>query len=164
MSGSTMRAYRCHVAFVSLFLTAYVLLGGVLRFARASGEVFPISSWTLFMRVPNQVTEYGIEILAVEGAVLAAPRAFHEARDLFPGAGDVRADRVVQRMARALEGGDEARLRELRLLFEGRWLGAERAPVHYRLVRRSYAPLERWRTGRAAESTELQDFVSGEAS
>ena len=154
-----MRAYRRHLTFVSLFLAAYLLLGGVFRFTRASGEVFPVSSWTLFLHVPNRVTEYGIEILAVDGRALEAPRAYHEARELFPGAGDVRADRVVQRMGAALRAGDEARLRELAALFEGRWLGAERRPVRYRLVRRVYAPLERWRSGALLERAALRDFA-----
>jgi hypothetical protein len=153
-----MRGYRRHASFVSLFLAAYVLLGCALRFTTASGELFPVSSWTLFLKVPNRVTEYGIEILAVGDAPLASPRPFHDARDLFPGAGDVRADRVVHRMGRALLSGDESRLEELRRLFEGRWLGADRAPVRYRLVRRIYSPLERWKTGRA-DTAALRDFA-----
>lgn len=160
-----MRTYRRHATFVALFLSTYVLLGGIFRFTRPGGEVFPVFSWTLFLNVPNRVTEYGIEILDVGGAALSPPRAFHEARDLFPGAGDVRADRVVHGMGRALGTGDEARLQELRRLFEGRWIGAERAPVRYRLVRRVYSPLERWKTGRVAETAALRDFAfEGDAS
>ena len=154
-----MRAYRRHLTFVTLFLAAYIGLGCVFRFTRPGGEIFPVSSWTLFQKVPNRVTEYGIEVVALEGRALPAPRAYHEAREIFAGAGDVRADRVVQRMGAALRDGDEARLRELARFFEARWLGAEHAPLRYRLVRRVYSPLERWRSGALLEETPLRDFA-----
>jgi hypothetical protein len=159
-----MRAYRRHAIFVSLLLAGYLLCGSVFRFTQPSGEVFPIFSFTLFMRVPNTVTEYGVEVLQVRGQPLSPPRAFHAAPELFPGAGDVRASRVVHRMGRALEKGEQARLADLRRLFEDRYLGSAQAPARYRLVRHVYSPLERWRTGEVRQSAALGAFeVAGEA-
>lgn len=157
-----MRRYRRHALFVSLFLAAYVVLGCAFRFTRPGGEVFPVSSWTLFLEVPNRVSEYGVELLALGGEELAEPLALHRARGRVPGAGDISAQQLVQRMGRALHAGDEGRLAELRRLFEQRWLGARSAPARYRLVRQHYSPLERWRGGEAAGEVQvLRHFDSG---
>lgn len=153
-----MRSYRRHACTVAAFLVAYALLGCVFRFTRPGGEVFPVSSWTLFLRVPNRVSEYEVEILSVAGARLPEPLALHRAGGRFPGSGDISATRLVQRMGRAHEAGDEARLAELRRLFEQRWLGPERAPLEYRLVRHHYSPLERWKGGSVGGREILRSF------
>lgn len=156
-----MRYYRRHACFVAFFLAAYLLLGGVFRFTRPGGEVFPVSSWTLFLYVPNRVDEYAVEILALGGAPLPQPLAFHEAKGLFPGAGNISAQQLVQRMGRASRDGDRAGLAELRDLFERRWLGEPAGAVRYRLVQQRYSPLERWRSGALLESRALERFESG---
>lgn len=157
-----MRAYRLHALFVGLFLAGHVLGSAAVRFARPSGEVFPLFSWTLFLRVPNQITEAGIEIVEVDGETFDPPRMYQEAGDRFRRARDITADKLVHSMARAHHQRDERRLGELRAVFEDRFLGG--APgVHYRLVERAYAPLERWHGGPVHEVRRLRDFVSAGA-
>jgi len=153
-----MRSYRRHACFVAAFLAGYALLGGVFRFTRPGGEVFPVSSWTLFLYVPNRVSEYDVELLSLAGERLPEPLALHRARGRVPGAGDISAAQLVQRMGRAHEAGDEARLAELRRLFERRWLGDASAPLEYRLVRHHYSPIERWRGRGVAGSERLRSF------
>jgi len=160
-----MRSYRLHALFVGAVLVASLAGAAVVRFTRPGGELFPIFSWTLFLYVPNSVTEYAVEILEVQGEALAPAPTFHEARAIFRRSGDIAADKVIQGMARAAVAGDEARLGELRRLFEDRYLGASHAPVRYRLVEREYAPLERWRGGGFRSATALRDFeYAGDAS
>jgi hypothetical protein len=154
-----MRSYRLHTLFVGGFIAASLLGAATLRFTRPGGELFPVFSWTLFLYVPNTVTEYAVEILEVEGEPLTPAPSFHEARSHFRRSGDIAADKVIQGMARAHRDGDEMRLAELRRLFEERYLGAHKAPVRYRLIEREYAPLERWRGGAVRSEIPIRDFA-----
>jgi hypothetical protein len=155
---SDMRSYRLHTLFIAGFITASLLGAAVARFTRPGGEFFPVFSWTLFLYVPNVVTDHAIEILEVEGASLTPAPTFHEARAHFRRSGDIAADKVIQGMARAHAAGDEARLAELRRVFEDRYLGVHKTPVRYRLIEREYAPLERWRDGAVRSTRPVRDF------
>jgi hypothetical protein len=153
-----MRSYRLHTLFVAGFITASLLGAAVVRFTRPGGELFPIFSWTLFLYVPNTVTDHVIEILEAEGESLTPAPTFHEARAHFRRSGDIAADKVIQGMGRAHAAGDEARLAELRRVFEDRYLGVHKAPVRYRLIERDFAPLERWRDGVVRSTRPVRDF------
>ena len=153
-----MRRYRLHLLFVGLFLAGHLVGSALVRFARPSGEVFPLFSWTLFLSVPNEVTEAGIEILEVDGEVLDPPRMYQEARDRFRRAGDITVDKLVHGMARAHHQREEGRLSELRSVLEDRFLDGER--VRYRLIERVSAPLERWRGAEVRNVRRLRDFSS----
>jgi hypothetical protein len=155
-----MRAYRLHALFVGGFVAAYLLGAVVVRFTRPGGEIFPLFSWTLFLYVPDSVSEFAIEILEVDGAPLSPAPTYHEAGDRFRRAGDIAADKLIQGMGRAERDGDEARLAELRRVFEDRYLDARQAPVRYRLVEREYAPLERWHNGAFRATRSLREFSS----
>ena len=160
--GDRMRLYRFHKFWIGCVLLAYLVLGATFRLTRTNGEVFPFFSWTLFIYVPGDTSEYAVELIEQGGRRFDPPRPLHAARGLVPGAGNVTAQVVVQRMGRAAERGDATALAELRRVFEREHLAAHRAPVHYRLVREHYDPIERWTTGGVRAVSELAQWSAGE--
>ncbi len=158
-AADSMASYRAHQTFVAVLLTVYVVGGCVLRFARDTGEVFPVFSWTMFCYVPNTVTDYAVEILELNGEAQTPPLPFHEARGLLTGAGVVDANYVILKMGKALDRGDESETSSSRELFERHYLRGSEAPVHYRVIRRVYLPLEYWRSRALIESTPVSEYV-----
>lgn len=145
--------------FVAILLSAYVVAGGILRFARDTGEVFPVFSWSMFCYVPNTVTDYAVEILELNGEPQQPPLPFHEARGLLTGAGVVDANYVIEVMGKALDRGDAIEMSSSRELFERHYLRGSEAPVHYRVIRRVYLPLEYRRSRTLIESTPVSEYV-----
>jgi hypothetical protein len=154
-----MGSYRAHQMFVGVLLAFYVAGGCILRFARDTGEVFPVFAWTMFCYVPNTVTDYAVEILELNGESQQPPLPFHEARGQLTGAGVIAANYVILKMGKALEQGDVSEESSSRELFERHYLRGSNAPVRYRVIRRVYLPLEFRRSRELIESTPISEYV-----
>lgn len=110
------------------------------------GEIFPIASWSLFSKVPSVVTDYSLVIREIDGCVMSPSFFWEESSHYFAAAVHHAGFVVIDRVGLALASGDEALAEELRHKFElVHMREAER--VRYDLVRRTYDPLVRWKSG-----------------
>lgn len=99
-------------------------------------EVFPCSSFALFVFVPGEREETVIEVFKVDGEHLPEPVLAHERPDLFPAARDakfyLRTQEILRRRLRDNPHVD---------FIERQMLAGGYDEVKYRIVTRSYDPL-----------------------
>lgn len=109
-------------------------------------EIYPIFSWDLFSYVPNDVVDFGLRITKTGDVVLDPPVYFEAATDLIPDAQSIVAYTNIQALGLAILADQPVELAEAAYKVEALHL-ANLLPVDYEIVRRRYAPLERWRMG-----------------
>lgn len=132
---------------LALLLLLYVSIA-VSTHLTKQPEIFPFFSWSLFSSVPQpEKTNYGLRLIAVDGKTLQTPLFFEEGEQYFAGANSIMAMTTIRRLARAIEAGNAGQIVEYQTFFEEMFL-AEASDVAYEVVRRTYNPVERWRTGR----------------
>lgn len=125
------------------------LVAGALAVLAPGFEVFPFFCWFLFPITPNTVQHYALELQTVGGQPVSAGTTFqtlHLVQD--PQAMDVWVS--TQALGKAQEAGDAATVDRIRRRLEANFLPA---PSRYRLVKKTFDPLERWETGK--EQTEV---------
>ncbi|MEM9318083.1 MAG: hypothetical protein AAGA70_03645 [Pseudomonadota bacterium] len=121
------------VGYPILSTGASFAIGGVKT--HPSRELFPFFTWSLFSWVPEVRHHYVVEITRLNGQVFDPPIEMNEVPEFSDRTS--LAYKAVQDLGRA--GGSDA---GERATFEARYLGGQ--DVDYRIVRQSYAPLERW--------------------
>lgn len=152
-----MRDYVRVQSLLAFFAVAYLTLAIVGRFTFPEKEIFPFFAWNLFDRVPNQQSDYVVQILAVGEQPLAVPVAFSDASEWFEDTESITAYHSLQKLGKAARNGRDEELLERREVFEATFL-AGAGPVDYELVRRRYRPLERWRDGTFLSSEPMARF------
>ena len=139
-------------------LVGYAVLSTVGSFAiggprtHPSKELFPFFTWSLFSWVPDTRHLYVVEVMRIDGNALLPPKDLREIA-AFDGESTL-AYKATQELGRS-RGRNES----LRQTFEARYL--KNRDVEYRLVRKTYNPLERWRSGEARETEVIAEFASG---
>jgi hypothetical protein len=151
-----MKAYRRFQAGVVLFAVVYPVLSGAIT-AAIGRELFPVFAWTLFCRVPNEIREYAVRILEIDGQELAPVRRFQESAHRFPQAHSIEAFWTIKAMGEAAERGDDRLLETKRAFFEVAFLGRG-SRVRYELVVETYDPLDRVHQGTPGEVRSLRVF------
>lgn len=106
------------------------------------GEVYPLSMWSMFYRVHNQMEDYGVSILAQDGKPLSAPLRFEASG--FPKSHDISAYHAIQKLGRAVDSGRKGSIDRARRTVEKAYL---RGNVRYEVVARVWDPVERFKTG-----------------
>jgi hypothetical protein len=142
------------------FVVGYFPLAATLKLmGPPSGQIFPLSSWSLYSRVPNHTVVYAVRIIGAGETPLPSPIDLQD----FPPAGararGVWAHRAVQMLGRAASDLDGKGLEALRVTFEETYLPREE-PIHYLLVRRRLDPLAYLHTRAVDEERVLGSFVT----
>jgi hypothetical protein len=127
-----MRGYRKAQRQTAIFLAAY-FLGGLLSLLHPRGEVFPVYSWFLFPLVPAERTQFALRLYSAGGEPLPLPRSItvHE---------------LAQQLGAAVDSADSQQVQRVRRTLERNFLPPG---ARYELVRESFEPLTRWKTGQA---------------
>jgi hypothetical protein len=129
-----------------LCLAAYFLVG----YARIrTTDWVPFSSWALFVFVPNEPVAYGVKLRAAGDRVFDPPLDFRQADGIVAAPHDIVSAFLIDKLGFALEKGDSASVEGYRALLEANALGKT---TRWDLVRLKYDPVDRWKTGNAAES------------
>lgn len=145
------------IPFVLLF---YFTVGVATKWV---GEIFPVYHWGLFASVKTPVTAVEVYIEEADGQRYTPPVRLQETRayrELTVHGQDVyNTTNVVKRFASAYTRGRHAKTAQLAKAFETNYLTAER--VRYALVRVTYRPTERLRTGEVLSREVIGRFVKG---
>ena len=153
-----MRYYVFLKKFIPLIVILYFIIGnltwGVYRL-----EIFPVFSWELFSLFPNLEVDYGFRISSFNNISLELPTYFQDLPNEFSDAKSITALFVIQDMREAIEADDKESIQELRHQIENTYL-SEKKYVEYTSVKRSYYPIERWRTGEFKMEAEIEKQVN----
>jgi len=152
-----MRRYRRTNRFFAAMAAAYLVIAVAGRAVR-SDEFFPFASWSLFSKVPNEVRDYTVRIVAVNGQTLDRPVDFENSRELFGSAAASHGARMsIQRIGEASGREDATAAARARASFEALHM-REHRPVRYEVVERRYDPLKRWREGKFRSTRTIATF------
>lgn len=127
------------------------------------GELFPIYHWGLFASVQAPVTLVEIYIEEADGQRYTPPVRLQDTeayQKLTVNGQDVyNTTNVIKRLASAYTRKRYAKAMQLASAFEKNYLAAER--VRYTLVRVTFEPTERFRTGEVLSREVIGRFVKG---
>ncbi len=121
-------------------------------------EIIPFYGWSLFSKVPNEDSRYTLLIHRHKKQVFDPPVSFLHAPDTIVIGNRYVGRKVIQRLGKAVERGETARVEDLRRLLEQSYLSGR---VQYELIFERYNPMEKWRTGVNLEERSLGRFTSG---
>lgn len=157
MRAPTLRRLRRQLALVIL---VYFFAGAASqKLIPGVDEIIPFFGWSLFSKVPNEVSQYTLLIHRHEEQVLEPPVSFLHAPETIVTGNRYTGRKVIQRLGKAVERGETAQVRDLRRLLEGSYLSGR---VRYELVFERYDPIQKWRTGANLEERSLGQLTSGE--
>lgn len=123
-------------------------------------ELFPFFNWSLFTNVPNEKHDFGLRLLSVDGEMLNPPLYFEEADVWFAESHSIVAYKTIQGFGNDIRKNNEMSVAETRPFIESFYL--EGKAVEYEVVRRTYHPVERFRSGSFVDETALTQFPSGD--
>ncbi len=148
-----MHRYRRLQIFVAAAL-AFVFVVGMAGEIPPRHENFPFASWSLFSLVPGRRSEFDLIVHTAE-----ASQPFNQADRLVYHPHSIVAHEIIQQFGDAERAGDAAASRSLRRQIEQEFIPAV---TGYDLVRVTYTPVERWRTGRVLSTDPVRSFTRGE--
>ncbi len=122
-------------------------------------EIIPLYGWSLFSKVPNEDSRYVLLILRQRKRNFKPPIPFPHAPETLVIGNRYIGRKVIQRLGRAIEKGEAAKVKDLRLQLETSYLVGR---VRYELVFERYDPVQKWKTGANLESRSLGELASGE--
>lgn len=122
-------------------------------------EIIPFYGWSLFSKVPNEDSRYVLLIHRHKRRALKPPVSFLQAPDTIVRGNRYVGRKVIQRLGRAVERGETAKVEDLRRLLEQSYLNGR---VRYELIFERYDPIQKWRTGANLEERSLGRFASAE--
>ena len=120
-------------------------------------EIFPLFSWFLFSKTPNQITSFTIILYKHNGQILEPPIFFHQAPKTMADSGAIAANSVINQLGRKYRQGNQSQVRNQRKLLEENYLKGE---IEYGLIQETYEPIERWKNGKVNQKL-LVKFKSG---
>ncbi|MCK5448951.1 MAG: hypothetical protein KAJ43_12450 [Gemmatimonadetes bacterium] len=139
-----MRRYRGLQLGLSLSLALYFVAGMGMKYVVGRSEVYPVFSWALFGKVPNEQTQFALRILAYDGSPLDDGLLFEQAEGIVAEPHSIAAQHAIRRLGTAATRGTKEEEAEARHLLEQIYL---KPGLRYEIVRVRYEPLSRWRTG-----------------
>src|SRR5829696_6400436 len=122
-------------------------------------EIIPFYGWSLFSKIPNEDKRYTLLVLRHKRRKLKPPVSFLHAPDTIVTGNRYTGRKVIQRLGKAVQRGETAKVQDLRRLLEHSYLNGR---VQYELIFERYDPIEKWRTGAKLEERSLGRFTSGE--
>ena len=139
---------------------AYLLV--VLQTERVHGreEMFPVATWSLFSKVPNEVKDYTLRLRVVRGQRLAEPVFFEDADQHLSNTMSHSARISIQRLGRGLAAKDDAEVARVRAYLEDLHLRTA-GDATYDVVMRTYDPLARYRGAPLTNLRTLATFRVG---
>jgi hypothetical protein len=157
MRAPSLRRLRRQLAFLIL---VYFFVGvASQKLMPGVDEIIPLFGWSLFSKVPNEDSRYTLLIHRHKKQILEPPVSFLHAPDTIVIGNRYVGRKIIQRLGRAVERGETARVEDLRRLLEENYLSGR---VRYELIFERYDPMRKWRTGANLEERRLGQFTSGE--
>ena len=153
-----MLRYRRLQLFAAAALT-FVLVVGLAGEIPPRHENFPFASWSLFSLVPGRRSEFDLILHAAGDPPPETGRPFNQADGLVYHPHSIVAHEVIQQLGDAEQHADADASRTLRRQIELEFIPAV---TRYDLVRVTYTPVERWRTGRVLGTEAVRSFAAGE--
>ena len=132
---------------------AFVFVIGMAGEIPPRHENFPFASWSLFSLVPGRQTEFDLIVHTA-----AASQPFNRADRLVYHPHSIVIHEVVQQLGDAVRVGNAAAVRALRRQIEQEFIPLV---TGYDLVRVTYTPVDRWRTGRVLSTDPVRSFIPG---
>jgi len=157
MRASALRRLRWQLA--CLILVYFFAGAASQKLVPGVDEIIPFFGWSLFSKVPNEESRYTLLVHRHEAEILEPPVSFLHAPDTIVTGNRYVGRKVIQRLGRAVERGETARVGDLRRLVEESYLSGR---VRYELVFERYDPVRKWKTGANFEQRSLGQFTSGE--
>lgn len=121
-------------------------------------EILPFHGWSLFSKVPNEDSRYGVLIHRHRGRTLKPPVPFLRAPEGMVVGNRFTARKLIQRLGRALDRGEEEEVERLRRLLEENHL---RGALRYEITFERYDPMEKWRHAKNRERRGLGHLRRG---
>ena len=143
------------VAVALLVVEVVVGMGGYLTPGK---EIFPFASWFLFLLVPNRTTAYDLILRAQNSQPIEPPQPYAQLAWLVYGAHSVVTYQLVQQLGEADHRHDAAAVHSLRRQIEAQFA---QPGMQYDLVRNTYRPVERWKSGQVIERQTLRSLTIG---
>ena len=150
-------------AFIVPLLLALVLFGGIA--IRNYGEIYPISNWAMFSRVPSNYTMYTLLVHEVDGKPVQPPQLVTNLKpfekNFATGATFrlmIKFGGAINRSSRSVDGAYESYLK-VRPALEGLF---GRHKVKYEVVHFRGNPLELYRGNAPKEEMSFGTFVTNE--
>jgi len=157
MRASTLRRLRRQLV---LLIVVYFFAGGASqKLVPGVDEIIPFFGWSLFSKVPNEDSRYTLLIHRHKKEVFEPPASFMQAPDTVVTGNRYIGRKVIQRLGKAIQRNDAARVADLRRLLEESYLNGR---GRYEIVFERYDPIQKWRTGANREERSLAQFISGE--
>lgn len=153
-----MRRYRRLQIFVAAALT-FVFVVGMAGEIPPRHENFPFASWSLFSLVPGRRKEFDLILHTANDPTPGAGLPFNQADRLVFHPHSIVVHEVIQQLGDAARADNDAAVRALRRQIEQEFVPAV---TRYDLVRVTYTPVERWRTGRVLSTNPVRSFTPGE--
>ncbi|MEM8861795.1 MAG: hypothetical protein AAGD96_26025 [Chloroflexota bacterium] len=149
--------YKFQKSVIATVVILYFVIGnfswGVFRH-----EIYPIFSWELFSLVPNLEVDYGLQIISMNESSLEKPTYFQELPNDFKDAESIIAFFVIQDLGKAIDANDQEAIIDLRDQIETTFFSSKNN-VEYAVVKRSYHPVDRWKTGKFEEEILMVTYV-----
>jgi len=156
MGASALRRLRRRLAIVVL---VYFFAGAASqKLVPGVDEVIPFYGWSLFSKVPGEVSRYALLVHRHKRRILQPPVPFLGAPGTIVIGNRFIGRKVIQRLGKAVERGEAAQVEDLRRLLEQNYFSGR---VRYELIFERYDPLQKWRTGASFEQRSLGQFTSG---
>jgi len=149
-------SYETHKKLILFFLCFYFVAGMYVV------DKYPFFNWALFTKIPNEQSDFTIEITAFDGTAYDPPLPFSESRFIFEAIGQspTQYTQPISDLGRALERTDDEAVARDRTAVEKMFDGKS---FSYNLVRISYDPVELWRTGSYKEEVQVASYDSNHA-
>jgi hypothetical protein len=142
--------------FAAMFLVAQVVVGYAGWFTPRH-EIYPFTSWLLFSLVPDRLSDYDLLLHGSPAYPQEPPRSFNQSAGLVRAPHSIVSYQVIQQLGEAVAANDSARVDYLRGQIEEQFAVA---PMRYDLIKVSYHPVDRWKTGRILSSSPVQSFTA----
>ncbi|HEV7671964.1 MAG TPA: hypothetical protein VGS22_25860 [Thermoanaerobaculia bacterium] len=157
MQASSLRRLRRRLA---LLVVVYFFAGGASqKLIKGVDEIIPLYGWSLFSKVPNDDNRYVLLIRRYKKRNFKPPVSFLHAPDTIVVGNRYIGRKIIQRLGRSIERGEEDKAKDLRRLLEQSYLTDR---VRYELIFERYDPMQKWQTGANLEQRSLGQFASGE--
>ena len=142
---SRLARYRHCVVATIVFVVAYPIIAGaslVVLKDESVTEIFPFAAWALFCFVPNEESDFTIELKSLDGDKLSTPLVVESIKDLCEREKMVAYD-LIQSLAAEIDHPVEFDLLRSRLEQDVLIKIAEQG--QYRLTKRRFDVMKRWR-------------------
>ena len=139
----------------------YILIALTRHSVPQREEIFPFASWSLFSKVPNEIHDYGLRVLEMDGRVMNPPIDYEASYPRFTSSDPHMARACIQQLGQAVKSRDAAEVARVRTYLESLHLRGHKQ-VKYELLDRRWDPLERWNEKKFRSLKVMATFQSGQ--